>query len=103
MTDDLKPAYLIAGGDRPKVDRAVARLRGRVDFENVEVWKAPDAKSIAEYLRSPAPGTTLALVGGELKKDSPLGKAVGATGAVLVWDVQTRAIHKWIADQFAVH
>ena len=91
MPDDLKPAYLIAGGDRPKVDRAVARLRGRFDsdavelhdaaeatgddavaacnalglfgsgarlvvFENVEVWKAPDAKAIAEYLKSPAPG-----------------------------------------------
>jgi DNA polymerase III subunit delta len=138
MADDLKPAYLIAGGDRPKVDRAVARLRVRFEpeavevhdaadatgddavaacnalglfgsgarlvvFENVEVWKAPDAKAIAEYLKSPAPGTTLALVGGELKKDSPLGKAVATSGDVLVWDVQARAVHKWIADQFAVH
>ena len=138
MADDLKPAYLIAGGDRPKVDRAVARLRGRFDsdavevhdaaeatgedavaacnalglfgagarlvvFENVEAWKAPDAKVVADYLKSPAPGTTLALVGGELKKDSPLAKAVAATGDVLIWDVQSRAIHKWIADQFAVH
>jgi DNA polymerase-3 subunit delta len=138
MSDDLKPAYLIAGGDRPKVDRAVARLRSRFDsdavelhdaaeatgedavaacnalglfgsgarlvvFENVEVWKAPDAKAIAEYLKSPAPGTTLALVGGELKKDSPIGKAVASSGDVLIWDVQTRAIHKWIAEQFAVH
>jgi DNA polymerase-3 subunit delta len=138
MADDLKPAYLIAGGDRPKVDRAVVRLRGRFDadavevhdavdatgddavaacnalglfgsgarlvvFENVEVWKAPDAKAISEYLRSPAPGTTLALVGGELKKDSPLGKAVASSGDLLIWDVQSRAIHKWVADQFAVH
>ena len=45
---------------------AGARL---VLFDNVEVWKAPDAKAVAEYLKSPAPGTTLALVGGELKKD----------------------------------
>lgn len=138
MADDLKPAYLIAGGDRPKVDRAVARLRGRFDpdavevhdgaeasgddavaacnalglfgagarlvvFENVEGWKAPDAKAIADYLKSPAPGTTLALVGRELKKDSPVAKAVAAAGEVLIWDVQTRAIHKWIADQFALH
>jgi DNA polymerase III subunit delta len=138
MPDDLKPAYLVAGGDRPKVDRAVARLRGRFDsdaveihdaaeatgddavaacnalglfgsgarlvlFDNVEAWKAPDAKAIAEYLKSPAPGTTLALVGGELKKDSPVAKAVAATGDVLIWDVQTRAIHKWIAEQFTVH
>jgi DNA polymerase-3 subunit delta len=137
MADDLKPAYLIAGSDRPKVDRAVARLRGRFDpdavevhdaneasgddavaacnalglfgsarlvsFENVEVWKAQDAKAIGEYLKSPAPATTLALVGGELKKDGPIAKAVGGAGDVLIWDVQTRAIHKWIADQFAVH
>ena len=27
-----------------------------VVFENVEAWKAPDAKAIAEYLKSPAPG-----------------------------------------------
>ena len=138
MPDELKPAYLIAGGDRPKVDRAVARLRSRFDsdavelhdateatgedavaacnalglfgsgarlvvFENVEGWKAPDAKAVAEYLKSPAPGTTLALVGGELKKDGPVAKAVAATGDVLIWDVQTRAIHRWIADQFTVY
>ncbi|MGZ4333013.1 MAG: DNA polymerase III subunit delta [Gaiellaceae bacterium] len=138
MAEDLKAAYLIAGSDRPKVDRAVARLRGRFDadaveihdaaelpgddavaacnalglfgsghrlvlLENVEVWKAPDAKAIAEYLKSPAPGTTLALVGGELKKDAPIAKAVAGVGDLLIWDVQTRAIHRWIADQFKLH
>ncbi|HET7647175.1 MAG TPA: DNA polymerase III subunit delta [Gaiellaceae bacterium] len=135
MADELKPVYLIAGSDRPKVDRAVARLRARFDadaveahdaaeasgddavaacnslglfgagsrlvvLENVEAWKAPDAKAVAEYLRSPTPGTTLALVGGELKKDAPIAKAVAAAGEVLIWDVQTKAIHRWIADQF---
>ena len=138
MADDLKPAYLIAGSDRPKVDRAVARLRGRFDPEavelhdaaelsgddvvaacnalglfgagsrlvlvdGVEAWKAPDAASVAAYLKAPAPGTTLALVGGELKKDAPIAKAVGGAGDVLVWDVQAKAIHRWIAEQFAVH
>ncbi|HET7138449.1 MAG TPA: DNA polymerase III subunit delta [Gaiellaceae bacterium] len=138
MADELKPAYLIAGSDRPKVDRAVARLRGRFDadavevhdaaeatgddavaacnslglfgagsrlvvIDNVEVWKAPDAKAIGAYLRSPTPGTTLALVGGELRKDAPLAKAVAGAGEVLVWDVQTKAIHRWIADQFKLH
>ncbi len=138
MADELKPAYLIAGCDRPKVDRAVARLRARFDPDAVEVhdgteltgddavaacnalglfgsgsrlvlvaevgaWKAPDAKAIAEYLKAPAPGTTLALVGGELKKDAPLAKAVAGAGDVLIWDVQTRAIHRWIADQFTLH
>jgi len=138
MADDLKPAYLVAGGDRPKVDRAVARLRRRFDadavelhdavevtgedavaacnalglfgggarlvlVDHVEAWKAQDAKAIEEYLRAPAPGTTLALVGGELKKDAPVAKAVARVGDVLVWDVQSRAIHRWIADQFALH
>jgi DNA polymerase III subunit delta len=138
MSDDLQPAYLIAGSDRPKVDRAVARLRARfapdavevhhvgdmtgedavaagnamglfgdgtrlVVVEGVEAWKAPDAKAIAEYLKSPTPGTTLALVGGELKKDGPLGKAVAANGEVLVWDVTAKAIPRWIGDQFKLH
>ena len=138
MADDLKPVYLIAGSDRPKVDRAVARLRTRFDHAAVELhdateltgddvvaacnalglfgagnrlvlvdnagaWKVPDVKIVAEYLRSPSPGTTLALVAGELKKDAPLAKAVGANGDVLIWDVQTKAIHRWIADQFKLH
>lgn len=138
MADELKPAYLIGGSDRPKVDRAVARLRSRFDADAVEVidasehtgddavascnvmglfgegtrlvvvdgveaWKAPDAKAVAEYLKSPAPGTTLALVAGEIKKDAPLAKAVGAAGDLLIWDVVVKAIHRWIADQFKLH
>jgi DNA polymerase-3 subunit delta len=138
MADDLKPVYLIAGSDRPKVDRAVARLRGRFDpdavelhdaaettgddavaacnalglfgagtrlvlVDNVEGWKAPDAKAVAEYLKAPAPGTTIALVAGELKKDAPIAKAVSGTGDVLIWDVQTKAIHRWIAEQFTLY
>ena len=138
MADELKPVYLIAGSDRPKVDRAVARLRARFEpdavevhdaavtpgddavaacnalglfgsgmrlvvLDHVDVWKAADVKAVAAYLRAPAPGTTLALVGGELKKDAPIAKAVGSTGDVLVWDVQTKAIHRWIADQFKLY
>ena len=135
MADDLKPAYLIAGGDRPKVDRAVARLRSRFDtdavellhasettgddavaacnvmglfdagtrlvvVEGVEAWKAPDAKAVATYLKAPTPGTTLALVADELKKDAPLAKAVAGKGEFLIWDVTLKAIPRWIADQF---
>lgn len=135
MADDLKPAYLIAGSDRPKVDRAVERLRARftpdavelhdaaeacgedvvaacnalglfgdgvrlVLAENVENWRAPEAKAIAEYLKSPAPGTTLALVGGDLKKDGPLAKAVAGEGDVLIWDVPQRGVQAWVAEQF---
>jgi DNA polymerase-3 subunit delta len=135
VADDLKPVYLIGGGDRPKVDRAVARLRGRfapdavelhaasetpgaaavaacnalglfgdgtrlVVVEGVEAWKAADAKEIAAYLEAPAPGTTLALVAGELKKDAPIVKTVAKTGDVLVWDVAQRGLPAWVAEQF---
>ena len=135
MADELKPAYLIAGSDRPKVDRAVARLRSRFDaeavellsavettgedavaacnvmglfgagtrlvvVEGVEAWKAADAKAVATYLKAPAPGTTLALVAAELKKDAPIAKTVAAVGDLLIWDVTAKAIPRWIADQF---
>ena len=42
MADELKPAYLIAGSDRPKVDRAVARLRARFDADAVELHDAAE-------------------------------------------------------------
>jgi DNA polymerase-3 subunit delta len=139
MADELKPAYLIAGTDRPKIDRAVERLRRRfgldaveiyhaseltgadavaacnalglfagegrlIVVERVEEWKAPDAKEVADYLRSPAPATTLALVGGEVKKDAPLAKAVsGAKGELLLWDVPQKALQRWISEQFGLH
>jgi DNA polymerase-3 subunit delta len=139
VADELKPAYLIAGSDRPKIDRALERLRGRftpdaverhsaseltgegavatcnalglfatdgrlIVIERVEEWKAPDAKEIASYLKAPAPATTLALVGGELKKDSPLAKAVsGGKGELLLWDVPQRGLQKWVSEQFGLH
>ena len=67
--------------------RAASRL---VVVEGVEAWKAADAKAVAAYLKSPAPGTTLALVAGELKKDAPLAKAVARHGELLLWDVAER-------------
>jgi DNA polymerase-3 subunit delta len=139
VADELKPAYLIAGSDRPKIDRALERLRGRfapdavelhgaseltgegavaacnalglfatdgrlIVVEGVEEWKAPDAKEIAAYLKEPAPATTLALVGGELKKDAPLAKAVsGGKGELLLWDVPQRGLQKWVAELFGLH
>lgn len=39
----LKPVYLLAGSDRPKVERAVERLRSRFDTEAVERLFAADA------------------------------------------------------------
>jgi len=40
MADALKPAYLIAGTDRPKIDRALQRLRARFDADAVDVHPA---------------------------------------------------------------
>ncbi len=40
---DLKPAYLIVGGDRPKIGRAVERLKGRIGEENVETLSARES------------------------------------------------------------
>lgn len=135
MADDLKPVYLLAGTDRPKIERAVSRLRSRfspeafelhsaadvggadvvasanalglfasggrlIVVEGVEAWKAPDAKAIADYLASPAPGTVLALVGADVKRDSALAKACAKTGESLRWDVAKRDLARWVAEQF---
>jgi DNA polymerase III subunit delta len=40
MATELKPAYLIVGGDRPKIQRALDRLRGRVGEDAVELLSA---------------------------------------------------------------
>jgi DNA polymerase III subunit delta len=37
---DLKPAYLLSGSDRPKVTRALRRLRSRVGEEAIETFSA---------------------------------------------------------------
>jgi DNA polymerase-3 subunit delta len=41
----LEPAYLIVGGDRPKITRALQRLRARVGQENVEQLSAREASA----------------------------------------------------------
>jgi DNA polymerase-3 subunit delta len=136
VASELEPIYLITGADRPKIQRALRRLRDRIGDEAVEIlsadaasgddavaacnslglfgggrrlvivtdvdrWKAADAKVVAAYLAEPAPDTVLALVGEEVKKDSPLGKAAGKAGSVLVYDVPKRRLPEWVAKQFA--
>jgi DNA polymerase-3 subunit delta len=136
VATELKPVYLITGGDRPKIQKALRRLRDRIGDDATELlsaleaggedavgacnarglfggeqrlvivtyidrWKAADAKAIAAYLASPAPGTVLALVGEETKKDSALGKACAKTGDVLVYDVTKRRLPEWVGKQFA--
>lgn len=41
--DPLRPAYLLIGTDRPKIARALARLRGRFGAEGVETVSAESA------------------------------------------------------------
>jgi DNA polymerase-3 subunit delta len=135
VANELKPVYLLTGSDRPKIVRALHRLRERIGddaterldaretsgadavascnslglfvgegrlviVEDVDRWKAADAKEIAAYLASPAPATVLALVGAEIKVDSALGKAVAKAGEILAYDIQKRRIHDWVAEQF---
>jgi DNA polymerase III subunit delta len=136
VATELKPVYLITGGDRPKIQRALRRLRDRIGeeatellsadeadgddavaacnslgllggdgrlviVEDVDKWKAADAKALVAYLASPAPGTVLALVAAELKKDSALAKACAKAGDVLVYDVPKRRLGEWVTKQFA--
>ena len=133
---ELEPVYLITGGDRPKIQRALRRLRDRIGDDAVEIvsavtasgedavaacnalglfgggrrlvivtdvdrWKAADAKAVATYLSAPTPDTVLALVGEEVKKDSPLAKACAKAGSVLVYDVPKRRLPEWVGKQFA--
>jgi DNA polymerase III delta subunit len=63
-------------------------------------WKAADVKAIEEYLASPAPGTVLALVAEELKKDAPLTKACAKAGDVLAFDVVKKKVDAWVAERF---
>jgi DNA polymerase III delta subunit len=63
-------------------------------------WKAADVEAIVDYLRAPAPGTVLCLVGEEVKKDSALAKACAKAGDVLVWNVDKRGLSAWVAERF---
>jgi DNA polymerase-3 subunit delta len=63
-------------------------------------WKVADVKAIEEYLASPAPGTVLALVAEELKKDAPLTKACAKAGDVLAFEVPKRNVANWVAERF---
>jgi DNA polymerase-3 subunit delta len=72
-----------------------------VIVEDVHEWKAADAKAIAEYAKDPTPGTVLALVGEQIKKDAAIAKAVAKIGEVLVYDApRKKDLPAWIAKQF---
>jgi DNA polymerase-3 subunit delta len=106
-------AVEILGADDHPADDAVAACnalglfggeRRLVIVEDVDAWKAPEAKVVAEYLKSPAPETVLALVGAELKKESALAKACAKAGELLLYDApRKRDLPGWVAKQFEQH
>jgi len=55
---------------------------------------------VVAYLRDPAPGTVLCLVGAEVKKDAPLAKACAKVGDVLAWEIGKKDAIGWIAKSF---
>jgi DNA polymerase III delta subunit len=143
---DLKPVYLLTGADRPKIQRAVERLKGHFDPASVEQlsaeeasgeeavaacnalglfggggrlvlvtsidghrnqdgrlvggWKKADVDAVVAYLTNPSPGTVLALVGEEVRKDSAVAKASAKAGDVLVFDTKTKSLAPWVGEQF---
>jgi DNA polymerase III subunit delta len=136
VASELKPVYLLTGSDRPKIARALRRLRARIGedavehlsaretsgadaaaacnalglfgdegrlviVDEVERWKAADAKDVAAYLASPSPATVLALVAEEIKTDSALAKACAKAGEILAYDVPKKKLPEWVAEQFA--
>lgn len=80
----------------------VEGVDGRRNTENrlTNGWKAADVKAVEEYLASPAPGTVLALVTEELKKDAPLTKLCAKVGTVLAFDVKKSNVNAWVAERF---
>ena len=64
-------------------------------------WKVGDLHAVQDYLASPAPDTTLALVARDLKKDASLYKASAKSGSVLEFSVARNALTKWVSQQFA--
>ena len=134
---EMKPAYLIAGTDWPKVDAAISRLRARFDPASVEqlspggeepvdvvascnalglfpgrrlvlVRSAEElddeaVAAIADYLKAPAPDTTLGLFGGAgFGPKNPLVQAVEAVGEVRVFDAPERKqAADWVVRRFA--
>ena len=61
VADELKPAYLLTGSDRPKVDRALRRLRDRFESESIDLLNASETTGADAV----AACNSLGLFGGE--------------------------------------
>ena len=92
-------AGTLLAGERLVLVTAVDGRRG--DFDRLSGgWKATDVEAVVEYLRAPAPGTVLCLVGEEVKQDSPLAKACAKVGDVLAWEIGKKEVVRWVSDSF---
>jgi len=64
VAEDLKPVYLLTGSDRPKIERALRRLRERFDAESVELLNAADVNGADAVAAS----NSLGLFGGDIDR-----------------------------------
>lgn len=92
-------AGTLLGGERLVLVTYVDGQRGEYDRLSGG-WKADDVEAVVAYLRDPAPGTVLCLVGAEIKKDAPLAKACARVGDVLAWEIGKKDAIGWIAKSF---
>ena len=92
-------AGTLLGGERLVLVTYIDGQRGEYDRLSGG-WKADDVEAVVAYLRDPAPGTVLCLVGAELKKDAPLAKACAKVGDVLAWEIGKKDAIGWIAKSF---
>jgi DNA polymerase III subunit delta len=61
VADDLKPVYLLTGSDRPKIERALRRLRDRFDPESIDLLNASETTGADAVAAS----NSLGLFGGQ--------------------------------------
>jgi DNA polymerase III delta subunit len=87
------------GDSRLVIVEAVDGRRGG-EGRLVGGWKAADVTAVSAYLAAPAPNTVLALVGEQVRKDSPLAKACAKAGEILQYDVARRNLVAWVAERF---
>jgi DNA polymerase-3 subunit delta len=92
-------AGTLLGGERLVLVTYIDGQRGEYDRLSGG-WKAEDIEAVVAYLRDPAPGTVLCLVGAEVKKDAPLAKACAKIGDVLAWEIGKKDAIGWIAKSF---
>ena len=83
VAEELKPAYLLTGSDRPKIERALRRLRRRVGDDALEILSATeasgeDAVAACNALGLFGDGSRLVLVDDAEKWRAPDAKVVAA-------------------------